>query len=154
MNSQELLAFRNEMEKIAISETFFLRSAMNTLRKTPSLKVPEQIARATLLAKQKGFEDAAWRLGEIFKEWKKGKHPSRAPSGMLSAGKRLGNQRKSYTAHQAPSSAPSGSAPAGTSKSSWKKKALMYGLPPAAIAAGAYGVHRHNEKQFKKHLGS
>lgn len=58
MNLFELLAFRDEFEKIAVSETYFLRNAMSTIHKTPSLKVPAQIARAMTTAKLKGFKDA------------------------------------------------------------------------------------------------
>ncbi len=139
--SDAFKAFASEMEKLAVSDQYFMARAMNAIHKSPTSRVPSQMARALLTADRKGFTASKDRILSLFKEWKeRGRHPGPAPK-LLDGVRRTASEAKKAK----PASATSTSSP--SAPKSWKQKALI-GAAAVSVPAAAYGVHKYNKKKM------
>lgn len=139
--SETFRAFADEMEKIAISEHHFLARAMNTIHKSPTARVPSQMARAIMAADRRGFTNAKGRILSLFKEWKEqGRHPGPAPKALEDLWREGAKAKKPKPAAKPAAAQPS-------APKSWKQKALM-GAAAVSVPAAAYGVHQYNKKKL------
>lgn len=129
-------SFADEMEKIAISEFYFYNHALGAISKAPGHRTAAQFARAINFAGIKDFKASKKMLEMDYAKWRR----------------HGGFPKKPYKKTKGPYHPRSRDSEAWDKKSpkppsSWKKKALI-AAGALSLPAGAYGVHKNNERMM------